>query len=172
MPVSSVDVRDGDPTIQASGQYRGSVDVTMDDGRVFTLNIRAPDQDSWNDQVAAAGATIQARVEVQDAEAAVTPDADVAANKEASIAQTCIAYIRRAWEEQRAKDASDLYTRINNFVTANGGWAVAKPALLAAGLPEAEYDRAEAAYQYFAGGGRQAILADAETIQQTWESQH
>lgn len=172
MGVESSDVRAGDPTIQASGQYRGTVDVTMDDGRVYALNIRASDQDDWNDQVAAAESVVQARFEELDAEAAVTPDADITANGEASIAQTCIAYIRRAWDEQRAKDASDLYTRINNFVTSNGGWAAAKPALLAAGLPEEEYDRAESAYQYFAGAGRQAILADAETIQVAWESRH
>lgn len=172
MGVSSSDVRSGDPTIQASGQYRGTVDVTMTDGRVYTLIIRAPDLDSWNDQVAAAGATIQARVEEQDAQEAVTPDADVAANKEASIAQTCIAYIRQAWSHESAIDAWNLYARINTYVTNNGGWATAKPALLAAGLPEEEYDQAAAAYQYLSGGGRPAILAEAETIQGNWEAQH
>jgi len=172
MPVQSADVRDGDPTIQSSGQYRGTVDVTMDDGRVFTISIRAADQDDWNDKVAAASARAQELAEQQDAEAAVSPDEDVAANGEATIAQTCIAYIRQAWNYESAIDAWYLYARINTFVTNNGGWATAKPFLLAAGLTEEEYDQAQAAYQYLSGAGRPDTLANAQTIQQAWEAQH
>ena len=72
MPVQTVDVRDGDPTIQASGQHRGTVDVTFDDGRIITLHLRAPDLDGWNDAVAAAGATAQAQMEERDANDAPT----------------------------------------------------------------------------------------------------
>ena len=43
MPVQSVDVRDGDPTIQASGEHRGTVTVTFADGRVRDISVRAPD---------------------------------------------------------------------------------------------------------------------------------
>lgn len=171
MPVLSVDVRAGDPTVQASGQHRGTVDVTFDDGRVITLNLRAPDLDSWNDAVANAGAQAQAQMERRDAEEAVG-DQDIAANKEASIAQSAIAYIRSAWNEPQAYDAYLLFDRINTFITNNGGWATVKPILLANGLTEEEYDQCAAAYQYLSGAGRPAIMAEARTIQSNWEAQH
>ena len=171
MPVLTADVREGDPTIQASGQYRGTVDVVFDDGRELTINIRAADQNDWNDKVAAVSATAQARMEASDAAAAVDPDADVAASKEASIAQTCVAYIRQAMSTEQAYDAWLLLDRINTYVTNNGGWATAKPFLLAEGLSEDEYDKAAAAYSYLSGAGRPAIMAEAKTIQGNWEAQ-
>ena len=171
MPVSTVDVRAGDPTVQASGQHRGTVDCTFDDGRIITLHLRAPDLDGWNDAVAAAGATAQAQMEERDANDAVG-DTDVAANKEASIAQTCIAYIRQAWSYEQAYEAWLLYDRINTYVTNNGGWVAAKPALIAEGLTDEEYQQAQDAYTYLSGAGRPATMSDARTIQSNWESQH
>lgn len=172
MAVATVDVRDGDPTVQASGQYRGTVDVTLDDGRVLTLNIRAANLDEWNDKVAAAGATIQEQVELRDADEAVTPDEDIAAHKQASIAQTCIAYIRQAWEQEQAYDAWNLYARINTYVTNHSDWNTAQTHLIAEGLTQEEYDQAKAAYQYLSGGGRPATMAEAITIQNNWQAQH
>jgi len=171
MPVQSVDVRDGDPTIQASGQYRGTVDVTMTDGRVFTLNIRAASQDEWNDRVTAAAATIQAQVERRDAAEAVDPEQEVAASKEASIAQVAVAYLRGAWEEEQAYNAWLRFARFNNYVTNNGyTWENVQAHLFAAGLTQEEWDELKAAYQYLSGGGRPAIMADAKTIQGNWEA--
>ena len=171
MAVSSVDVRSGDPSVQASGQYRGTVDVLFDDGRVITLNLRAPDLDAWNDAVANAGAQAQEMMESRDAQEAVG-DTDIAANKEASIAQSAIAYIRAAWTAEAAYDAWILFSRINTFITNNGGWVTAKPILLANGLAEEEYDQCAAAYNYLSGAGRPATLAEARTIQGNWEAQH
>jgi len=171
MPVQSVDVRSGDPTIQTSGQYRGTVDVTMTDGRVFTLNIRAADQDEWNDRVAAAGATIQAQVERRDADEAVDPEQDVAASKEASIAQVAVAYLRAAYQEEQAYDAWLKLSRFANYVTNNGyTWNNVQTHLIAEGLTQDEWDQLKAIYQYLSGGGRPAIMADAKTIQGNWEA--
>ena len=96
----------------------------------------------------------------------------MAANKEASIAQTCIAYIHQAWNEETAYDAHALYSRINTYVTNHSDWNTAHTHLLAEGLTQEEYDQAKAAYQYLSGSGRPATLADAQTIQQNWEDQH
>ena len=172
MPVQSVDVRDGDPTIQASGQYRGTVTVTFDDGRIIERNLRAPDSDAWSDAVANAGLEAQSQMESRDAEDAVAPEADVAANKEAAIAQTCVAYIRQAWQEETAYAAHALYARINTYVTTHSDWNTAHTHLLAEGLEQEEYDQAKAAYQYLSGSGRPATLSDAQTIQTAWEDQH
>jgi len=172
MPITSVDVRDGDPTIQASGQHRGTVTGTFDDGRILERNLRTPDSDTWNDKVAAQSAEMQATMEKRDAEDAVTPDEDVAANKEATIAQTCVAYIRQAWNEETAYDAHALYARINTYVTNHSDWNTAHTHLIAEGLTQEEYDQAKAAYQYLSGSGRPATLSDAQTIQTAWEDSH
>jgi hypothetical protein len=171
MPVSGSDVRTGDPTIQASGQYRGTVDVYFDDGRQEPVNIRAADQDAWNDAVAAAESVAQARMEERDANE-VVGDHDVAANKEATIAQTCVAYIRRAWQIELAYDAYLLYARIDTYVGNHSDWNTAHTHLLAEGLTQEEYDQAKDAYTYLSGAGRPATMSDARTIQANWESQH
>ena len=71
MPVVSTDVRDGDPTVQASGQHRGSVTCTFDDGRIIQLNLRAPDLDAWNDAVANAANQAEDQMTRRDAGEAV-----------------------------------------------------------------------------------------------------
>ena len=172
MPIVSIDVRDGDPTVNSTGQHRGSVIATFDDGRISEKRIRAADADEWNDKVASASAEMQADMERKDAEAAVTPDSDVTENKEASIAQTCIAYIREAWSQQSAYQGWLLYARINTYVTNHSSWATAQTHLIAAGLTQEEYDQAELAYNYLSGAGRPATMSDAQTIQDAWESQH
>lgn len=169
MPVQSVDVRAGDPTQQASGQWRGTVDVTLTDGRVYMRNLRAETLDEWNDLVANAGAETLAEVSMQDAAEAVE-DVDIVASKEATVAQTCRAYIEQAMATEQAYDAWLLLARINTYVTNNGGWAVAKPALLAVGLEEDVFDSAQSAYNYLSGGGRPNAMSTARTIQENWES--
>ena len=172
MPIITIDVRDGDPTIQESGQHRGTVTATFDDGREVSRNLRAADADAWNDLIAGISAVIQAQMEVRDAEDAIDSGADVVANKEASIAQTCVAYIREAWNAETAHEAWLLYARINTYVLAHSNWNAAKTHLLSAGLEQEEYDQAKAAYQYLSGGGRPATMSDAQTVQAAWESQH
>ena len=172
MPIVSIDVRDGDPTVQASQQHRGTVAATFDDGRVIERNLRAPDLDAWNDLIASMNAVIQSQMEERDAEEAVTPDEDVASNKEASIAQTCIAYMRQAWQAETAYDAYALYARINTYVTNHSDWNTVHTHLLAEGLTQEEFDQAKTAYQYLSGSGRPATLSDAQTIQAAWEAQH
>ena len=170
MPVVNSDVRPGDPTVQASGQHRGTVDVTFDDGRVITMNLRAPDLDGWNDAVTAAPINAQTQMEERDANEAVTPDEDVAANKEASQAQTCVAYIRQALAQELAWDGWGLLSRINTYVTTHSDWNTAHTHLLAEGLTQEEYDLAKNAYNYLSGAGRPATMSDALTIQENWEA--
>lgn len=170
MPIVSIDVRDGDPTIQASGQHRGTVDATFDDGRIVSKNLRAPDLDAWNDLIASMNAVIQAEQEQQDAEFSVDPESDIDGDyKEASKAQRAVAYLRRAWQEELAPDAYLLFARFANYVTSNGyNWNNVVAHLLAEGLTQEEWDSMKQAYQYLNGAGRPAIMADAKTIQGNW----
>ena len=171
MPIVSIDVRDGDPTVQASGQHRGTVDATFDDGRVVSRNFRAPDLDAWNDLVAAAQATIQAQQEVQDAEDGVGPDTEVTAHKEASIEQRAVAYLRRAWQEENCRDAYLLFDKFNDYRLAKG-WNLnqVQAGLASAGLGVEEWEEMKTAYTYLNGAGRPAIMNDYQTIQGNWEA--
>lgn len=171
MPVQTSDVRAGDPSVQASGHYRGTVDVTLTDGRVYALRINAADLDEWNDKVAAAGSTVEALFQESDAAAAVSADGEVVSNKEASIQQVAVAYLRAAWETENAYDAYLLFSRFNTY-RLNNGWTLdqVQANLAAAGLSAEEWTNMRTAYQYLNGGGRPAIMADAKTIQDNWEA--
>jgi hypothetical protein len=173
MPIiTPVEVRAGDPTVQASGQHRGTVTGTQStDARIVERSIRAADLSGWDAKVAAMPAEMQVQMEAQDAAQAVTPDEDVAANNEASVAQTCVAYIREAAATEQAYDAWLLYDRINTYVTNHSDWNSAHDHLIAEGLTQEEYDQAKNAYNYLSGAGRPAIMAEAKTIQAAWESQ-
>lgn len=171
MPITSIDVRDGDPTIQASGEHRGTVTATFADGRTVEKSIRAADANAWMDKLAAISSEIQAQVELSDAEQAVDPEGEVTGNGEASIAQAAVAYLRAAWDTDQAADAYLLFARFNTYRN-NQGWTLDQVAagLAAAGLEADEWDAMKTAYQYLNGGGRPAIMATAKTVQGNWEA--
>jgi len=171
VPITSTEVRAGDPTVQASGQHRGTIKSTFDDARIMERNLRAADLAGWDAKVAAAPAEMQAQMKARDAEAAVSPDEDVAESDEASIAQTCIAYIRQAGIQEQAYDAYLLYVRINTYVQNHSDWNTAHTHLIAAGLTQEEYDTAKAHYTYLSTGGRPADMAAAQVVQDNWEAQ-
>ena len=171
MPIVSIDVRDGDPTIQANGQHRGTVAATFADGRIVERSLRAADADAWNDLIAGISAEIQAKQEVQDAEAGVSSDDEIVAGGEASVEQRAVAYLRAAWGQELARDAYLLFDKFNDFRLARG-WNLnqVQTGLMSAGLTVDEWDEMKAAYQYLAGAGRPAIMNDYQTIQGNWES--
>ena len=85
MPVQSVDVRDGDPTVQVTGEHRGTVTVTFTDGRVVDRSLRAPNADAWADLIANIAAKVQQQQSEADANDAVEQDQEIVTpNKEAS----------------------------------------------------------------------------------------
>ena len=170
MPIVSIDVRDGDPTVQASGQHRGTVTATFADGREVSRNLRAADADAWMDMVATISSRIQSDTEISDAVASVNPDTEVAESGEASQAQAAVAYLRAAWSEEEALDGYLLLERFNNWRKDNG-WSMSKvvPRLLAAGLEQEEWDEIKAAYLYLSGSGRATALMTAQAIQAKWE---
>lgn len=171
MPIVSLEVRAGDPTVQVSGQHRGTVKATFDDGRIAERHLRAPDANAWATLISNVSADIEGQQQEQDADSAVSPDSGIAASGEASQVQTCIAYIRQALATEKAYDAYLLLDRINTFVLANGDWATARPVLIAAGLEEKVYDQASASYTYLSNAGRPVTMADAKSIQSAWEDQ-
>ena len=123
MPIVSIDVRDGDPTVQVSGQHRGTVTATFADGRVVNRNLRAAGADDWLAQLAGVSTLIQAETEQRDAQSAVNLDTEIAAKGEASEAQVAVAYVRQAWEEAKATDGYILSQRlIRGVIITAGRW--------------------------------------------------
>jgi hypothetical protein len=173
MPITSTVVRDGDPTVQASGQHRGTIKSTFNDGRIVERNLRGADLADWDAKVAAAPAEIQEQMEVSDAGEAVSPDEPVAPNKEATIEQNAIAYLRDSWRSELASDAYLLFDRFNTYVTNSAyTWDDVHTHLISYGLTQEEWDQMKAAYNYLSGGTRPADMAAGQVIQDAWESQH
>jgi hypothetical protein len=174
VPITApIEVRAGDPTVQVSGQHRGTIKGTFDDGRIVERNIRGADLAGWDAKVAAAPAEMEEQMMVADAGAAVSPDEDVAPSGEATIEQTAIAYLRDSWRSELASDAYLLFDRFNTYVTnSQYTWDDVHTHLIAHGLTQEEWDQMKAAYQYLNGGTRPADMAAGKTIQDAWESQH
>lgn len=171
MPVERVFLNDGDPVVQASGEYRGTVNVEFTSGRVVQKNLRAPDEDAWSELILGIEAKTLQEVQEEDAQANIG-DSEIEANGEASIEQRALAYLRDAMEQEQAFDAYVRFARFNNFRTDRGwSWNQVVAGLASAGLEEEEFNEMRTAYQYLSGGGRPAIMADARTIQENWEGQ-
>lgn len=171
MPIASVDVRAGDPTIEITGEYRGVVDVTFTDGRTAMVPLRANSLDEWNDKVAAVYSEAQSRMAQQDAEAAVEITQEIAAKGESNIKAVAVAYLRRAWNTQDVHEAYTLFTRFNNYRLAQG-WTLAQvqAGLASEGLTVEEWDAMRTAYTYLNSAGRPAIMSDAKNIQVYWDA--
>lgn len=170
MPVVSVFMNDGDPTVQASGEYRGTVNVELTDGRVITRSLRAPDEDAWSALILDIESKTLKEVQDEDAKDGIG-DEDVAAKGEASIEQRALAYLRTAMEQDTAYEAYKLMNRFDRFRQAKGwSWKQVISGLQSVGLEQEELDEMTAAYQGLTGGGRPAIMAQAFTIQENWEN--
>ena len=174
MPVQSVDVRDGDPTVQVTGEHRGTVTVTFTDGRVVDRSIRAPDADAWADKIANISALVQTQQSEADANDAVENDIEILnPHKEASLKQMAVAYLRRAQENPDPYQAYLKFSRFNDY-RVNQGWNLnqVQAALVAEGLTEEEWTDMRDRYQYLSNAGRvtameafQAVLAGDVWVQ-------
>ena len=156
MPAVSVDVKDGDPSVQASGEHRGQVAVTFDDGRVVTKNLRTPDADTWADLIANIMARVQDEVSENDAYEAVEQDVEILNGyKEASLPQMALAYLRKAQEEEDPYKAYLKFSRFNDY-RVNQGWSMNQVVaqLSSAGLTADEWVDMRARYQYLSNAAR------------------
>lgn len=170
MPVERVFLNDGDPVVQASGEYRGTVNVEFTGDRIVTRNLRAPDEDAWSALILKIEERTLREVQEQDARESIS-DAEIETNGEASIEQRAVAYLRDALEQEDAFDAYVRMARFNNFRTDRGwSWNQVVAGLASAGLTQDDLDQMRTAYQYLSGGGRPAIMTDARTIQENWRS--
>ncbi len=169
MPIQDTNVIDG-PNTQGDGSVRGVIEVIFDDGRKVQRNVRAANMPAWANLLADLPAEVQTKQEMDDAEEGVSSDAEVVANKEASIEQRAVAYLRAAWQTENAYEAFLLFDKFNDFRLAKG-WNLnqVQAGLMSAGLEAEEWDAMKTAYQYLAGGGRPATMQTANAIQGNWD---
>lgn len=170
MPVVSIDVRDGDPTVQASGEHRGVIQATFADGRIKERQFRAPGADAWNDLVANVQAEFEARQQADDSVDGVSADVEVTANGEASIQQRAVAYLRAAMEQEDCFEGYRLLDKFNDFRNQQG-WNLdqVRSGLASAGLEEEEWEQIKTAFQYLSAAGRPGIMNSYKAIQKAWE---
>ena len=158
------------PSVEATGEHRGTVIVEFTGGRTVERRLRAPDAAAWAELMLDIEERIESETQESDANENIK-DEEISANGEATRAQRAVAYLRRSMEQEQAADAYALMARFNNFRTDNGwSWNQVVTNLAAAGLEQEEFDEMRASYQYLNGNGRPAILAEARTIQAQWEA--
>ena len=170
MPIVNTYLGPGDPTIQASGEYRGRINFEFTGGRIISRNIRAPDADTWAALLLSLDGAVELQQQQNDAEQGVDPDAVIVAGGEASIEQRAVAYLRAAWRSEDPYAAFLLFERFNNFRLAKG-WSVGDVfvGLSGAGLEQEEWDEMNTAYQYLAGASRPAAMSAYQTIKANWD---
>jgi len=156
MPAINVDVREGDPTVQASGEHRGLVAVTFSDGRVIERNVRAPTADAWADLIANIQSRVQEEIETADAVEAAAQDVEIInPYREASRAQMALAYLRSAMQIGDPYRAYLKFARFNDYRLAQG-WSVNQVAenLAGVGLSQDEWSEMRDRFVYLSNASR------------------
>jgi hypothetical protein len=171
MPVVSYTLGPKDPSIQASGQYRGVGEYLFDDGRKRTKHLRAANQSDWDALLVSIIPVVEAEQAAQDAAEAVDPDIDIDASGAATQQEVAVAYLRTAMAERMAFNGAALFTRFNTYRT-NQGWTLdqVQQNLQGAGLTDEEWTKMRAAIEYLSVPPRPQVMTDYEPIQDAWEA--
>ena len=159
----------GEPTQQASGQWRGSAQYTFDDGRKVNRRITADTVGEWANKMSDIVPEIEVQIQEADAGGGVSVDVEITTNKQASIKQRAVAYLRAAMAEDDPYTAFLLLDRFNTFRLAQG-WNLnqVEAGLASAGLEAEEWDTMRDAYQYLSNAGRVTAMQAVQDINQTW----
>ena len=169
MAVIDITPFNGEPTQQASGQWRGSAQYTFDDGRKVARRITAASAGEWANKMSDIVPELELQVQEGDAAEGVSSDTEITANKQSSIQQRAVAYLRGAMAEEDPYAAFLLLDRFNTFRLAQG-WDLNQvtAGLAVAGLESEEWDTMKAAYQYLSNAGRVTAMQAVQDINQTW----
>lgn len=166
MSVVSTTVRHGDPTIQVSGERRGSVQVVFTDGRAVDRNYRTADEPSWDAAVASASAQAQEDMAWGDAQDAADKDVDITGDYgESTKEQQAVAYLYRAYTNPDPYTAYKKFTKFNEWRMRDGlSVDEVRLRLIAAGLEEQTWDLMIERYQYLADPARVTIMEDHQSV--------
>lgn len=170
MSVVRSEVIDG-PSMQATGQHRGTVEVEFSDGRIKRVPVRAADADAWANRIVDVGAESLVKLTNSDAEDGVSADTEIVKRGFASKKLRAVAYLRRAMQQELAYDAFLLFDRFNDYRNAQG-WNLNQVSgeLAESGLTAEEWEKMKNVYQFLSGAGRPAIMSQTRDIQDQWGS--
>ena len=134
------------PRVQASGQHRGAIAFTLDDGREITRNVRAPDLASYNELGNALEAGVLESVQNQDSEELAQTDGAIGAHKQATAKQVARLYLERAMGEDDPHLSFKKLNRFNDYRISQG-WTLNQVAT-GLGIDSGHWDEAKARFQY------------------------
>lgn len=170
MPIIRQDVIDG-PSIQSSGERRGTIEFEFDDGRIIRREVRAPDATSWADLLIDLPADVEQTVQLQDAKVASEGDAEVidAEPGQASREQIALEYLRQAYRLESPYEAYLKFDKFNNYRLLRG-WNVNQvvAGLTSVGLTQEEWDLMLSSYQYLSNPARVTAMEAYQPIAENW----
>lgn len=160
MPITNTYLNAGDPTIEVTGEYRGTVNFEFDDGRIVTRNLRASDEDAWSALMLRIGDEVEAKQQEQDAEEAAETDVEVLNRyKQSSVKQMALAYLRNAMSKQDPYVAFLKFSKFNDWRVRQGyNLNQVQVALMAEGLTEEEWQEMRDRYSYLSNAGRVSAM--------------
>lgn len=166
MPIVNSFLHPGDPTIQANGEYRGTVNFEFDDGRIVQRYVKASDEDTWSAKLLALQALTESDVSNSDANEAADMDVEVLQPyKQASVKQMALAYLRKAMEEGDPYRAYLKLNRFNEWRTREGhSLNQVVKALESVGLEEDEWADMKARFQYLSNAGRVNTMQSYQSV--------
>lgn len=136
-----------------------------------TLPAVPPDPTAFDSYLSQGAELALAEIKQRDAEEGINSNTAIAANKEATIQERAVAYLRAAWREENSYDAYLLFDRFNTYRLAQG-WTLnqVQANLASAGLTVEEWNGMQAAYQYLSSSGRPTTMENNQVIQAQWEA--
>lgn len=151
---------------QASGEYRGTATVTMDDGRVIgPEQIRADNFEAWTALLLVLEDQMIAAEAVRDADLVVDNDEQIVGDSGlAKKQEQALAYLRRAYGEDTLT-AYGMYLRAKEYVVAEGLklrdiFAHLEPF----GLTQEEWDLWKDRYQHLTDPANAAAIVAYEAV--------
>jgi len=175
MPVSPPPVvRPGDPTIQKSGQARGSARFNFDDGYFVERNIRTATEAEFAPKVTAMIPEIEAQRRARDAETVNESDPDDTGNGDASTLDTMVSKLRHAYRQPAPEDCYRNMKQIDDYRSGKGWtWGDVHDAIFA--VPEYQFTEEEWTnisdrYAYLSPAPKVAVMIDynALLVGDTW----
>jgi hypothetical protein len=123
MPAIGQQTRTGDPRVQATGQYRGTIDVTFDDGRIVGINYQAQDLADWNTKEAGASADAEEMLRRNDTQAySSNEDTDVSDDPvgEATALDTLVGKLRYGYRLGPPEDSYRYTKKVDDWRIGKG----------------------------------------------------
>jgi hypothetical protein len=166
MPIVKIYLNEGDPTIQAHGEYRGVLNAEFDDGRIITKHLSAPDEDAWSAKILQIENSVELEVQRADAEEAAENDVEILSPyRQASLKQMAVAYLRKAQLEPDPYLAYLKFSRFNDWRTREGyTLAQVESALASEGLTSEEWQNMRDRYTYLSNPARVTAMQTYQDI--------